>query len=90
MIASPIVCDKKQGSLLESLQISVCKLFNIGKLRMLIIISLSLVRGLIPGIQVFLIGLLIDAAANSYSFQYVLTPLSILVEQLYLLIFLII
>lgn len=72
MIASPIVCDKKQGSLLESLQISVCKLFNIGKLRMLIIISLSLVRGLIPGIQVFLIGLLIDAAANSYSFQYVL------------------
>ena len=72
MIASPIVCDKKQGSLLESLQISVCKLFNTGKLRMLIIISLSLVRGLIPGIQVFLIGFLIDAVANSYSFQYVL------------------
>lgn len=78
MIASPIVCDKKQGSLLESLQISVCKLFNIGKLRMLIIISLSLVRGLIPGIQVFLIGLLIDAAANSYSFQYVLDSLSLI------------
>lgn len=87
MIASPIVCDKKQGSLLESLQISVCKLFNIGKLRMLIIISLSLVRGLIPGIQVFLIVMprLIPIHFNMY-----LTPLSILVEQLYLLIFLII